>query len=461
MRAAYAMSLRDIPAVHRLLAEPRIAGFSPLVGPETVKDAIDAVIAAIRRSAADRSPAVPHFEAIVAAVCERLAVAERDGLLDVINGTGILLHTNLGRAPLAREATDAIGAIARGYSNLEFDLESGTRGSRYERIGGLLREVSGAEDALVVNNCAAAVLLVLDTFAKSREVVVARNQLIEIGGGFRLPDVLARSGATLVEVGTTNKVYLHDFEQALTPRTALLLRSHNSNFSIEGFVADVNPAELAALGRRAGIPVVEDLGSGALEDLADYGLPHERTVVEAVRDGVDLIAFSGDKLLGGPQAGIILGRAPLVARLRANPLLRALRVDKATLAALGATLRLYLEPGGAKRVPLYAMLGHSVEALRERAAQIQARLSRQARHTRVIDSEAYVGGGTLPLARLGSVALAIRPTSGDPNALAAAFRRERPPIVGRVEGDELLLDLRTIHPDQDAYVAEALARVTG
>jgi L-seryl-tRNA(Ser) seleniumtransferase len=452
------MSLRDIPAVHRLLAEPSIAGFSALLGPQTVKDAIAAVVEPLRGRPNGESAAVPAFESIVASVCERLAAAERDGLLELINGTGILLHTNLGRAPLAPAALQASAAVAGGYSNLEFDLESGTRGSRYARVAGLLREVSGAEDALVVNNCAAAVLLVLDTFAKDREVVVARSELIEIGGGFRLPDVLARSGATLVEVGTTNKVYLRDFESALTPRTALVLRSHRSNFTIEGFVADVAPADVASLGHRVGIPVIEDLGSGALVDLAAYGLPHERTVMEAVRDGIDLVAFSGDKLLGGPQAGIIVGRASLVARLRANPLLRALRVDKATLAALAATLRLYLEDGGVASIPLYAMLGQSLEGLRIRAAELQAKLGKAGALTRIVDSEAFAGGGTLPMARFPSVALVIRPASGGVDALAAALRRERPPIVGRIKDDELLLDLRTIPSDRGTYVGEAIRR---
>jgi L-seryl-tRNA(Ser) seleniumtransferase len=453
------MSLRDIPAVHRLLDEPRIAGYASLLGSRAVKSAIVAVIDPIRHGAGNGAAPIPPFDTIVASVCARLALTEREGLLELINGTGVLLHTNLGRAPLAREALDAVGVVASGYSNLEFDLETGTRGSRYERIGSVLREVSGAEDGLVVNNCAAAILLILDAFAKDREVIVARNQLIEIGGGFRLPDVLARSGATLVEVGTTNKVYRRDFEQALTPQTALLFRTHQSNFRIEGFVADVSPKDLAELGRRVGVPVVEDLGSGAIVDLAEYGLPHERTVAEAIEDGVDLVAFSGDKLLGGPQAGIIVGRASLIARLRANPLLRALRVDKGTLAALDATLRLYLDADGVKRIPFYAMLAQSIEALRERATQIQSKLGEGAKYARAVDAEAYAGGGTLPLAVVASVALAIRPPKGDPNGLAAALRRERPPIVGRVSGDELLLDLRTIRIDQGTFVIESLHRL--
>ena len=262
--------------------------------------------------AARAAAATPAAAAVVDDVLARLAAESRRGLTGVLNGTGILLHTNLGRAPLAREALDALADVAGGASNLEYDLDAGARGSRYDRLGALLRAATGAEDALVVNNCAAAVLLVLDTFARApdgsaREVIVARNQLVEIGGGFRLPDVLARSGATLVEVGATNKVRLEDYARALTPRTALLLRAHASNYRIEGFTAEVGGAELAALGARAGVPVVEDLGSGALIDLRAYGLPHERTVQEAVADGIDLIAFSGDKLLGGPQAGIIVG----------------------------------------------------------------------------------------------------------------------------------------------------------
>jgi L-seryl-tRNA(Ser) seleniumtransferase len=307
----------------------------------------------------------------------------------VLNGTGVLLHTNLGRAPLAAEALDAMRDVATGYSNLEFDLASGERGSRYDRLGGLLHELTGAAASLVVNNCAAAMLLILDTFARGREVIVARNALIEIGGGFRLPDVLARSGATLIEVGATNKVYAADFARALSPNTGLLLRAHPSNYRISGFVADVTPAELVALGRRAGVPVVEDLGTGAVLDLRAYGLPAERTVQAAVADGVDLVAFSGDKLLGGPQAGIIVGSRAAIARLRANPLLRALRVDKATLAALAATLRLHADPALRDRIPLYRMLATPVEALRARARSLQQRFPALT----MVDTEAAAGGG--------------------------------------------------------------------
>jgi L-seryl-tRNA(Ser) seleniumtransferase len=412
-------------------------------------------------AAARARETTPAADAVLAEVLRRLAGEAQRGLVGVLNGTGILLHTNLGRAPLAAEALDAVATTAGGASNLEFDLDGGSRGSRYDRLDALLRAATGAEAALVVNNGAAAVLLVLDTFARGpggepREVVVARGQLIEIGGGFRLPDVLARSGARLVEVGTTNKVRLDDYARALTPRTALLLRAHPSNFRVTGFTADVDGAALAALGARAGVPVVEDLGGGALVDLRAYGVPRERTVQDAVADGIDLIAFSGDKLLGGPQAGIVVGRAAAIARLRSNPLLRALRVGTPTIAALGATLRLHLEPGGRERIPLFRMLATSLDALRARAAALRARFPEL--DLRAVECEGYVGAGTLPLAPLPSIALAWRLADGDPNAAVARLRAADPPLIARAEQDAALIDLRTIPPERDGDVAAALER---
>ncbi|MGZ3563408.1 MAG: L-seryl-tRNA(Sec) selenium transferase, partial [Vulcanimicrobiaceae bacterium] len=402
---------------------------------------------------ARHSPPIAPFDALLDGVLGRLERSRMQTLVGAINATGILLHTNLGRAPLAAEALDAAVRIGAGYSNLEFDLDEGTRGSRYNRVTAALQSVTGAEDALVVNNCAAAVLLMLDTLAKGREVVVSRNQLIEIGGGFRLPDVLERSGATLVEVGATNKVYLADYERALTPRTTLLMRSHPSNFRIAGFTHDVDPKELSALGRRVGVPVIEDLGSGALVDLTEYGLPRERTVQDALRDGIDLVAFSGDKLLGGPQAGIIVGKGSLVARLRANPLLRALRVDKLTIAALAGTLALYASPGTRERIPFYRMLGASIDALRERAERYLQELG--GKHVQIVPSAAYVGAGSLPETTLPSLALAVS-GARTPDAIASRLRRNDPAIVGRVEGGRVLLDLRTIASEQDSAVIAAL-----
>jgi L-seryl-tRNA(Ser) seleniumtransferase len=425
-----------------------------LLGAPIVKVHVTAELASARAAGATPTP-----DAVVDGVLGRLADEFRSGLIGVLNGTGILLHTNLGRAPLAREALDAIGGAAAGASNLEYDLAAGERGSRYDRLTALLRAVTGADDALVVNNCAAAVLLVLDTFARApdgsaREVVVARNELIEIGGGFRLPDVLARSGAVLIEVGTTNKVYAGDYARALTPRTALLLRAHASNFRIEGFTAGVSGAELAALGARAGVPVVEDLGSGALTDLRAYGLPHERTVQEALADGIDLVAFSGDKLLGGPQAGIVVGRAALVKRMRANPLLRALRVGSTTLAALGATLRLHLDPAARERIPFYRMLAAPLDALEARAVALSARLD--GLDLRVERVQGYTGGGALPLAPIDSIALAWHAPREGVDAAAARLRRASPPVVARVDGERVLIDLRTIPPERDGELAAAL-----
>ena len=451
--------------MHRFLAEPQLAGFASLFGPAVVKAAVDDVLRDVR--ADEHAP--PDFAAMIARVTARLSRAEIDGLVPVLNGTGILLHTNLGRAPLSAAAIDAIGEVASGYSNLEFDLASGTRGSRYARVGELLRATTGAQDGLVVNNCAAAMLLVLDTFARapvgsaSREVVVARSGLIEIGGGLRLPDMLARSGADLVEAGAANRVYLRDFERATTARTALYLRAHPSNTRTEGFVADVTGAELARLGKRLGVPVFEDLGSGALVDLANYGLPHERTVREAIEDGVDLVAFSGDKLLGGPQAGIVVGRAAAVARLRANPLLRALRVDKATLGALAATLRAYLDPQTVAQIPLYAMLGASQQALHERAASVVAIVAREVNGAfdtalEILETRAFAGGGSAPGATVPSVAVAVRRRGASANALCAALRGAAPRIVARAEGDAAIVDLRAIAPAGDGDVARAIAR---
>ncbi|HLI94487.1 MAG TPA: L-seryl-tRNA(Sec) selenium transferase [Candidatus Baltobacteraceae bacterium] len=459
-------TVRGIPPVHRFLSEPRIEAYEALLGRELVKRCIGETLGQARLDYA-RRPSIPQddsgppqddtariFDSLCGEVLEKLERSAFDLLVPVINGTGILLHTNLGRAPLAASAFEAMHAAGSGYSNLEYDIAEGRRGSRYARATSLLQSLTGAQDALIVNNCAAAVLLILDTFARDREVVVSRNQLIEIGGGFRLPDVLKRSGARLVEVGATNKVYLKDYERALTPDTALLLRSHPSNYRIVGFTHDVEGRELVGLGKRAGIPVVEDLGSGALVDLAEYALPHERTVQEAVAEGIDLVAFSADKMLGGPQAGIIVGSSVLIARLRANPLLRALRVDKLTLAALAQTLRLYMTPQTRAHIPFFAMLGASLDELRSRAQRYVGALPSAA----IVDSSAYVGGGSLPESAVPSIAVAIEPPRGAESA-AQELRRSRMPIIGRIDQDRLLLDLRTVFPSQDDEVMSALRRI--
>jgi len=443
-------AMRDIPPVHRFLSDPRIAAFEALIGRENVKRGVCETLDAARASSSNGSPS---FEALAATVLHCLEAMRCETLLPVINATGVLLHTNLGRAPIAPAAFEAMQQTVQRYSNIEYDVAEGTRGSRYARATALLRAVTGTPEALVVNNCAAAVLLVLDTFAKERQVIVARSQLIEIGGGFRLPDVMQRSGAQLVEVGTTNKTYLADYERALSPQTALLMRSHQSNFRLSGFQEEVDPKDLVALGRRTGIPVIEDLGSGAVVDLREYGLPHERTVQDALGDGIDLVAFSADKLLGGPQAGVICGSAPHVARLRSNPLLRALRVDKLTLSALGGTLQLYASPELRREIPFFAMLSQSLDDLRRRAERYRVAVTCD-----VVESFAYAGAGSLSEERIPSIAIAL-PQATHAEHLAAALRRNDPPVAPRIEGSRVLLDLRTIAPADDALVVAVLQNI--
>jgi L-seryl-tRNA(Ser) seleniumtransferase len=434
--------------MHRVLSDERIAPYELLLGRNAVKRAAEEVFDRARASGENA------YDSLLDQLASRLETLQRESLGSVINATGIILHTNLGRAPVAMDALHEVVSIASGYSNLEYDLQRGERSSRYTHVGGLINDVTGAEDSLIVNNCAAAVLLVLDTFARQQEVIVARNQLVEIGGGFRVPDVLERSGATLVEVGTTNRVYIDDFERSLSPRTALLLRTHPSNYRVEGFTHDATARELVELGRRAGVIVVEDLGSGAVVDLAQFGLAHERTVQEALGDGVGLVTFSGDKLLGGPQAGVIAGRSHLIARMKNNPLLRALRVGKMTLAALDVTLRRYRDGSFRERLPIFRMLATPVEALRERAGAYVSAIPR----AKAVDSEAYVGGGSLAQERLASVAIAIESTK--PELTAASLRDAIPPIVARIGDRCVLLDLRTIAPEFDEMVISALKEAT-
>lgn len=452
--------LRELPPVHRFTTDPLVARYDALVGHGTVRAFVQSLLDQTR-AAARQGVAPPNFDELRTALLERLSVAQCAGLVQIINGTGVILHTNFGRAPLAPQALAAAEKLGAGYSNLEYDLVEGQRGSRYERVSSQLRELTGAQAALVVNNCAAAVLLVLDTFARGREVVVSRGQLIEIGGGFRLPDVLAKSGARLVEIGTTNKTYALDYRNAWSEQTALFMRTHPSNYRIDGFVAEVDSQTLAGLARELGVISFEDLGSGALVGLECFGLPHEPTVAEEIAAGVDLVAFSGDKLLGGPQCGVIAGREELIDMMRRNPLLRALRVDKLTLAALSATLALYLEPDRITEIPLYRMLAACVEDLRARAEVIcSAVASRNAEiDVATCDCDSTTGGGTLPLARLGSAGIAVSARDRSVDALAAVLRRHEPPLIGRLEDKGLVIDLRTVAASEDPIVIEALGGV--
>jgi len=450
--------MRHIPAVHRFTTDPAIATYAPLLGPGAVKAHVQAEL---ERARADSERDIA-FETLRAAVLTRLASAAAEGLIGVINGSGVLLHTNFGRAPLSQAALDAVRTLGAGYTNLEFDLESGERGSRYDRVSSLLRELSGAQAALVVNNCAAAVLLVLDTFARGREVVVSRGELIEIGGGFRLPEVLVKSGATLVEVGTTNKTYARDYRAAWNANTALFMRTHPSNYHISGFTAAVSSSTLSALARELEVISFEDLGSGALVDMTAIGLPLEPTLAQEIAAGLDLVTVSGDKLLGGPQCGIIAGRGDLIAALTHNPLLRALRVDKMTLAALNATLSAYVD-GRLNDLPLYAMLALPQETLLQRARDVCAAVTARASKASVdtVATIATTGGGTLPDARIPSAGVAVRALDGA-EPLAARLRRNRPPIVGRIEDDRVIIDLRTVgETELDALASGIVSALAG
>ena len=455
--------LRALPSVDEVV---RALDGPPAASRARVVEAVRTVLAERRRAVlAAASPAeldalALETPALLPRVRAALTAAGAWRLDRVVNATGVVLHTNLGRAPLGPAAVARLALVGARYSNLELDVPTKARGSRYDHVDGLLCRLSGAEASVVVNNNAAAVLLALESLARGREVVVSRGELIEIGGAFRIPDILARSGARLVEVGTTNRTRLADFASAITPNTALLLKVHPSNYRVVGFAESVLTAELAELGRARGVPVLEDLGSGCFLDLRPWGLPREPTVPETVAAGADVVTFSGDKLLGGPQAGIAVGRRALVERLRQNPLNRALRIDKLTLAALEATLRAYEDPTTAPReIPTLRMLSESVEVVRRRAGRVLRRVPAAARTAlglAVAPGRSEVGGGALPLAELPTAVLALGAPRYPAAALDARLRAGRPPVIGRIADDRLLLDCRTVMDDEIPLLADAL-----
>ena len=415
-----------------------------------VTEAIRAVVDRVRL---DQLAAPATTDGWLVVIREELARREQYSLRPVFNLTGVILHTNLGRAPLARQALEAITRTASGASNLEYDLEEGTRGSRYVHCASLLRELTGAEDALVVNNGAAALVLALNTLAEGRESVVSRGELIEIGGSFRVPEIMAKSGSMLHEVGTTNRTHVEDYRRAMGSRTGAIVKVHRSNFEVRGFVAEASVRELAPIAREANVPLVMDLGSGLLLSLEPYGLRGEPTVSEAVADGATLVIMSGDKLLGGPQAGILVGSRQAVDACRRNPLTRAMRVDKLTLAALEATLALYRDPTRAfVDVPVLAMVTAPAESIRERANRFATFLRERGVPCDVVESEAAVGGGAFPTARLASSAVALRGRTAD---LEVKLRKGDPPIIGRIVDERLQLDLRSLLPDRDEDLARA------
>lgn len=447
---------RALPAVGTLLERPGVRALGEGTPRTLLTEAARLAVAAVRDG--EQPPPVDERE-WDDRVADALRRLQRPSLRAVVNATGVVLHTNLGRAPLAQAALDAITRTAAGASNLEYDVADGRRGSRYVHCVRLLCELTGAEDAIVVNNCAAALVLALNTFARDREAIVSRGELVEIGGSFRVPDIMARSGAVLREVGTTNRTHPDDYRGALSPQTGALVKVHRSNFTIEGFVAEASLRDLAAIAREADVPLLFDFGSGLMIDLSPYGLAGERVARDAVREGATLTLMSGDKLLGGPQAGIMLGSAKAIDACRRNPLCRALRVDKLTLAALEATLALYREPERAvAEIPALAMLTAPVAQVRARAESLGSRLASLGITAEIVASDATVGGGAFPTARIPSAALAL---SGNATALDARLRDGDLPVVGRIERERLLLDLRSVMPALDAVLGDALLRALG
>lgn len=444
---------RGLPSVSALLESSDLRSLLDRTPRSVVVDAIRRTIDAARSSP---STAPKERHAWVEAVSAAVAESTRSSLRRVLNGTGVVLHTNLGRAPLAPSAIEAVAQVASGFSNLEFDIDLGARGSRYVHCAGLLRELTGAEDALVVNNCAAALVLALNTLSESRDAIVSRGELIEIGGSFRIPEIMQKSGARLVEVGTTNRTNLEDYRRAVGAETGVIVKVHRSNFALTGFVEEASSGELGALASERGIALLHDLGSGLLISLDEFGLTGEPTAGDAIRAGGAnaIITLSGDKLLGGPQAGLILGSRAALDRIRKNPLTRSYRVDKLTLAALEATLALYRDPARALReIPALVQLTCPVESLRQRAEQIVGELTDAPDVVDIVDSDASVGGGAFPTARIPSIALSV---GGHADVIETKLRQGEPALISRVANGRVLIDLRTIFPADDALLVEAL-----
>lgn len=463
--------LRALPPAHELLESSAARALSAALPHEAVRALVRKVLEELRRDLLAGSAPSDRDDLrrrAIQALEGEAARARAPRLRPVINATGVVLHTNLGRAPLGDEVLTHLARVSRGYATLEYDLEHGRRGHRDRLISALAASLLGAEDALVVNNNAAAVLLAATALAAGREVVVSRGELVEIGGAFRVPDILAAGGARMVEVGTTNRTRLSDYERAIGPDTALLLKVHRSNFALVGFTAEVSLRELAALGRARSVPVFEDQGSGALIDTRTFGLPREPTARQSIADGADLVSVSGDKLLGGPQAGIVAGRAKLIEALRRHPLARAMRPGRLVFAALEATLRIYAEGRAVEAIPTLAMLAVRPETLRARAEALLAATralvpAEQAGALAIEASEGRVGGGAMPTARLPSWAVVVAARDG---AHAAAIEEalrggEDPPVIARVQGGRIVLDVRTIADDELMPAARKLARALG
>ena len=439
---------RSLPSLDRLTSDARLGGHQA----RTLITALSREVLDDVRARIAGGESAPSFDAILDEVALRLEHQLRPPLRAMIDATGVIIHTNLGRAPLAEEAIEAMVAVSRGYSNLEFDAETGARGSRHAILEPLLCRLTGAEAAIAVNNNASAVLLALAALARGKEVLLSRGQLVEIGGGFRIPDVMRQSRAKLVEVGTTNRTRVADYEAAASPKTAAILRVHPSNFKIIGFTEQAELGELAALAQRLGVLLIDDIGSGCLLDTTAYGLAAEPMPQASIAAGADIVMFSGDKLLGGPQGGLIVGRKHAIDRLKRHPLARAVRLDKASIAGLAATLRLYVDGSAAHQVPVWRMIAMPLDAIRDRAQVIAASIGDAAR---VIDGRSMIGGGSLPEESLPTCLVALRSTHG---ATTLAARLRERDVIARVEDRRVLLDPRTIAPEDDARVAAACQR---
>lgn len=456
--------LSELPSVSRLLSDTDVAALLDSHGHPMVAKLARSVLAEAREAARAGAP-IPNTASLVSRIIAGSDALALPRLRAVFNLTGTVLHTNLGRAPLPEEAVEALVTAARSACALEYDLDDGHRGDRDDLVTGLLCELTGAEAATVVNNNAAAVFLLLNTLARKRRVIVSRGELIEIGGAFRIPDIMKRAGAKLVEVGTTNRTHLKDFREALTPRTAMLMKVHTSNYAIQGFTHSVPETELAGLAHEHQLPFVVDLGSGTLTDLARWGLPHEPTPGESLAAGADLVTFSGDKLLGGPQAGLLIGRRDLIDEIKANPLKRALRVGKITLAALEAVLRLYRDPDRLpERLTGLQQLTRPEPEIRAAAERLlpdlRAALAGSAVDVEIVPLRSQIGSGSLPVARLPSAGFSVRPQgkrSGVLHRIEAALRGLRRPVIGRIEDGALLLDLRCLAPGDEAELTLQLA----
>ncbi len=445
--------LRRLPSVDSILQREELREAVGEKGRRVVVESVRLVLEDARRDIARGQPC-PRLPTLLARVLKDVEARATPTLRKVINASGVIIHTNLGRAPLSEETITAMELAAAGYSNLEYELDTGQRGSRYTHAEELLCYLTGAGGGLLVNNNAGAVLLVLTALARGTEVIISRGQLIEIGGGFRIPEVMAQSGARLVEVGTTNRTRVEDYEEAIAEDTELLMRVHHSNFKVVGFTEEPTLQELVDLAQQHGLLVVDDLGSGTLLDTAPFGLAHEPTVQESVEQGADLVCFSGDKLLGGPQAGIVVGRADLIASLRRHPLARALRVDKTTIAGVQATLLHYLKEEAVEKLPVWQMISSSLEDIERRAESWAERLGQLGIGAEVVPGFSTVGGGSLPGETLPTRLVALQIPS--PDQLAHRLRTGEPPIVGRIEGGRLLLDPRTVLLGEEHELVSAL-----